>query len=43
MKTNESKSLTLIKLSDNKFTDDKARLYLERIFWKDGIVCPHCR
>jgi transposase-like protein len=43
MKTNESKSLTLIKLSDNKFTDDKARLYLERIFWKNGIVCPHCQ
>ncbi len=43
MKTNDSQSLTLIKLSDNKFTDDKARLYLERIFWKNGIVCPHCQ
>jgi transposase-like protein len=43
MKTNESKSLTLIKLSDSDFTDDKARLYLERIFWKNGIVCPHCQ
>jgi len=30
-------------LHTNYFTDDnKAREYLERLRWPDGIVCPHC-
>jgi transposase-like protein len=38
-----AKDLTLIQLFDRFGTDDKAREHLERVLWKDGIVCPHCK
>jgi transposase-like protein len=44
MKTKPApKDLTLIQLFDRFGTDEKARLHLEGILWKDGIVCPHCK
>jgi transposase-like protein len=43
MKTNPEKSLTLIQLFDRFGTDLKARTHLEKVLWKDGIVCPHCK
>lgn len=43
MKDNEPKDLTLIQIIDQFPTDDAARLHLEGIRWKDGIVCPHCQ
>jgi transposase-like protein len=44
MKTKSApKDLTLIQLFDRFGTDDKARLHLEKILWKGGIVCPHCK
>ena len=44
MKTKQApKDLTLIQLFDRFGTDDKARLHLEGILWKNGIVCPHCK
>jgi len=43
MKENETKDLTLIQIIDQFPTDEAARLHLEGIRWKDGIVCPHCK
>src|ERR1700722_3882430 len=43
MKENEPKDLTLIQIIDQFPTDEAARLHLEEIRWKDGIVCPHCK
>jgi transposase-like protein len=37
------KDLTLIQLFDRFGTDEKARHHLEKVLWKDGIVCPHCK
>ena len=41
--TKPQKDLTLIQLFDRFGTDDKARAHLEKVLWKDGIVCPHCK
>jgi transposase-like protein len=44
MKTKQlPKDLTLIQLFDRFGTDEKARVHLEGVLWKDGIVCPHCQ
>ena len=44
MKAKEApKDLTLIQLFDRFCTDEKARQHLEKVLWKDGIVCPHCQ
>lgn len=44
MKTKQPpKDLTLIQLFDRFGTDEKARQHLEKVLWKDGIVCPHCK
>lgn len=43
MKPKENADLTLIQLFDRFGTDEKARAHLERILWKGGIVCPHCK
>lgn len=37
------KDLTLIQIVNRFDTDDKARLHLESVLWKDGIVCPKCK
>jgi len=37
------KDLTLIQLFDRFGTEDKARRHLEKVIWKDGIICPHCQ
>jgi transposase-like protein len=39
----QQKDLTLIQLFDRFGTEDKARKHLEKVIWKDGIVCPHCK
>ena len=39
----EQKDLTLIQLFDRFGTEEKARKHLEKVIWKNGIVCPHCR
>jgi transposase-like protein len=44
MKTKPApKDLTLIQLFDRFGTDDKAREHLEKVLWKNGVVCPHCK
>jgi len=44
MKTKQPpKDLTLIQLFDRFGTDEKARQHLEKVLWKDGVVCPHCQ
>jgi transposase-like protein len=39
----QQKDLTLIQLFDHFGTEEKARKHLEKVIWKDGIVCPHCK
>jgi transposase-like protein len=39
----QQKDLTLIQLFDRFGTEEKARKHLEKVIWKDGIVCPHCK
>ena len=41
-KTNDNEA-TLIQLMERFPDDDKARVQLEAIRWKSGIVCPHCQ
>lgn len=44
MKTTSTlKDLTLIQIIDRFPNDDTARLHLEAVLWKDGIICPHCQ
>jgi transposase-like protein len=44
MKTNQAqKDLTLIQILNRFNTDEKARKHLEKVLWKDGIICPHCK
>jgi len=44
MKTKQApKDLTLIQLFDCFGTDEKARQHLEKVLWKGGVVCPHCK
>ena len=44
MKTKQGpKDLTLIQILNRFNTDEKARKHLEKVLWKDGIVCPHCK
>jgi transposase-like protein len=43
MKDKKDTSLTLIQIIDRFSTDDEARAELERIRWKNGVVCPHCK
>jgi len=44
MKANKPpKDLTLIQLFDRFGTEEKARKHLEKVIWKDGIICPHCQ
>jgi transposase-like protein len=37
------KDLTLVQIVRRFDTDAKARAHLEKMIWKDGIVCPHCQ
>jgi transposase-like protein len=37
------KGLTLIQIINHFDTPDKARAHLEKMIWKDGIVCPKCK
>lgn len=39
----KQKDLTLIQLFDRFGTEEKARTHLEKVIWKDGIMCPHCQ
>jgi transposase-like protein len=37
------KDLTLIQIINRFDTDDKARAHLEKMIWKNGVVCPKCK
>ena len=34
--------MNLSDISQQFSTEDAAREFLEKIFWPDGAVCPHC-
>ena len=42
MKEKRPNELTLISISTQYTSDDKAREYFESLRWPDGPICPHC-